>query len=47
MQFNVIHAYQPPGDEVFAALPDFEAVQSKYEAIGQLSAGSSEKCRVV
>jgi len=47
MQFNVIDAYQHPGDEVFAARPDFEAVQSKYEAIGQLSAGSPEKCRVV
>jgi len=42
MQFNVIDAYQHPGDEVFAARPDFEAVQSKYEAIGQLSAGSTE-----
>ena len=35
MQFNAIHAYQHPGDEVFAALTDFEAVKSKYEAIGQ------------
>lgn len=35
MQFNVIHAYQHPADEAFAALTDFEAVKSKYEAIGQ------------
>ena len=35
MQFNVIHSYQHPVDEVFAALTDFEAVKSKYEAIGQ------------
>ena len=35
MQFNAIHAYQHPADEVFAALTDFEAVKSKYEAIGQ------------
>ncbi len=35
MQFNTIHAYQHPADEVFAALTDFEAVKSKYEAVGQ------------
>jgi hypothetical protein len=34
MQFNAIHAYQYPAGEVFAALTDFEAVKSKYEAIG-------------
>jgi hypothetical protein len=35
MQFNAIHEYEHPADEVFAALTDFEAVKSKYEAIGQ------------
>ena len=35
MQFNVIHAYQHPADEVFVALTDFETVKSKYEAMGQ------------
>lgn len=35
MQFNTIHTYQHPADEVFEALTDFEAVKSKYEAIGQ------------
>ena len=35
MQFNVIHDYDHPADQVFAALVDFEAVKSKYEAIGQ------------
>ena len=35
MRFNAIHAYQYPAAEVFAALTDFEAVKSKYEAIGQ------------
>jgi hypothetical protein len=35
MQFNAIHDYRHPPDEVFAALTDFEAVKSKYEAIGQ------------
>ena len=35
MQFNAIHTYQHPADEVFAALTDFDAVKSKYEAIGQ------------
>ena len=35
MHFNAIHAYQHPADEVFAALTDFEAVKSKYEAMGQ------------
>jgi hypothetical protein len=35
MQFNAIHKYQHAADEVFAALTDFEAVKSKYEAVGQ------------
>jgi hypothetical protein len=35
MQFNAIHTYQHAADEVFGALTDFEAVKSKYEAIGQ------------
>jgi hypothetical protein len=35
MQFNVIHTYEHSADQVFAALTDFEAVKSKYEAIGQ------------
>jgi hypothetical protein len=35
MHFNANHAYQHPAGEVFAALTDFEAVKSKYEAIGQ------------
>ena len=35
MQFNAVHDYQHPAGEVFAALTDFEAVKSKYEAIGQ------------
>jgi hypothetical protein len=35
MQFNAIHEYEHAADEVFAALTDFEAVKSKYEAIGQ------------
>lgn len=35
MQFNVIHTYEHAADEVFTALTDFEAVKSKYEAIGQ------------
>ena len=35
MQFNAIHTYRHPADEVFEALTDFEAVKSKYEAIGQ------------
>ena len=35
MQFNAIHTYQHPADQVFAALIDFDAVKSKYEAIGQ------------
>lgn len=35
MQFTAIHTYQHGADEVFAALTDFEAVTSKYEAIGQ------------
>ncbi len=35
MQFDTIHTYEQSADEVFAALIDFEAVKSKYEAIGQ------------
>lgn len=35
MQFNAVHTYSHTADEVFAALTDFEAVKSKYEAIGQ------------
>ena len=35
MQFNAIHTYQHPVDEVFTALTDFDAVKSKYEALGQ------------
>jgi hypothetical protein len=35
MQFNAVHTYPHTADEVFAALTDFEAVKSKYEAIGQ------------
>ena len=35
MQFDTIHTYQQSADEVFAALIDFEAVKSKYEAIGR------------
>lgn len=35
MQFNAVHTYQHPAGAVFAALTDFEAVKSKYEAIGQ------------
>jgi len=35
MQFNVIHEYRHPADEVFVALTDFETVKSKYEAMGQ------------
>ena len=35
MQFNEIHTYRHPADQVFAALTDFEAVKSKYEALGQ------------
>jgi hypothetical protein len=35
MQFNAIHTYQHSADDVFAALIDFDAVKSKYEAIGQ------------
>ena len=35
MQFTAIHTYQHAADEVFAALTDFEAMKSKYEAIGQ------------
>jgi hypothetical protein len=35
MQFEAVHTYQHATDEVFAALTDFEAVKSKYEAIGQ------------
>lgn len=35
MQFDAIHDYQHPADEVFAALVDVEAVTAKYEAIGQ------------
>ena len=35
MQFNTIHTYEQPADRVFDALVDFDAVKSKYEAIGQ------------
>ncbi len=35
MQFNAVHIYSHTADEVFAALTDFEAVKSKYEAVGQ------------
>lgn len=35
MQFKTIHTYRQTADDVFAALTDFEAVKSKYEAIGQ------------
>jgi hypothetical protein len=35
MQFNAVHDYQHPADEVFAALVDIEAITAKYEAIGQ------------
>jgi len=35
MQFNAIHTYEHSADQVFAALTDFEALKSKYEAIGQ------------
>ncbi len=35
MQFNAIHTYEHSADQVFAVLTDFEAVKSKYEAIGQ------------
>jgi Protein of unknown function (DUF2505) len=35
MQFSAIHTYRHAADDVFATLTDFEAVKSKYEAIGQ------------
>ncbi len=34
MHFNAIHTYEHPAGAVFAALTDFDAVTSKYEAIG-------------
>jgi hypothetical protein len=35
VQFDAIHTYRHRADEVFAALTDFAAVRSKYEAAGQ------------